>query len=74
MKTTSHKSQAEAVSSLKSNFAGLQIVLEEIGQHGEFLWSAKTPFSVRDVQYAGSIYFNHDSQFNKVWYVKGAKL
>jgi hypothetical protein len=74
MKTTTHKSQAEAVSALKSKFQGLQIVLEEVGQHGEYVWAAKTPFSVRDIQYAGSIYFNHDAQFNKVWHVTGSKI
>lgn len=76
MKTTTHKSQAEAVSALKSSFPGLQIVLEDIGQHGEFIWEAKTPFTLPSLatQYAGSIYFNHDAKFNEVWYIKGSKI
>lgn len=74
MKTTTHKNEFEAMSFLKLEFKGLQIVTETIGKDGEFVWSAKTPFSVRDIQYAGSVYFNHDAQFNKVWYVKGAKV
>jgi hypothetical protein len=76
MKTTTHKTAEEAVSHLKNNFAGLQIDLTDIGQHGEFIWEAKTPFARPSLatQYAGSIYFNHDSQFNKVWHVKGTKV
>lgn len=76
MKTTTHKTQAEAVSYLKSSFSGLNVQLESIGQHGEFVWEAKTPFSrpSYSTQYAGSITFNHDNQNNQVWSVKGSKV